>query len=255
MTRRHLPNLTRRGGFTLIELLVVIAIIAILAAILFPVFAKARERAKLTACISNQKQLALATMTYADDYEGRMPFGIPFADGSGRPGVEGYTGGFRQAKFSWMVHLLDPYVKSNEIFQCPSDDAGNPALSTTANAGRKKDEVSYRFNIYATGIYDQSGGHRDGSATKPFTPQLISQCGNPSEFGLFRERFVSYHWKPTFTSAGVPDYNKARSPQAMADGSVKMRKGGTPAANDPTPWQYWNTSFWWTGKEPRNAGH
>lgn len=254
MTCRTIRNTPRHRGFTLIELLVVIAIIAILAAILFPVFAKARERAKLSACISNQKQLALATIAYADDADGKMPYGIPFADGTGRPGGEGYTGGFRQAKYSWMVHLLNPYVKSDQIFQCPSDDAGNTTLSTTANANRKKDEVSYRFNFYASGLYDQAGEVRDGSASRPFTPQTISQCGRPSEFALFRERFVSYHWKPTFLSPGVPDYAKARSPQAMADGSVKMRKGGS-SANDPTPWQYWNASFWWTGKEPANKPH
>jgi prepilin-type N-terminal cleavage/methylation domain-containing protein len=238
----------RSGGFTLIELLVVIAIIAILAAILFPVFAKARERAQLTACISNQKQLALAVFTYADDFDGRMPYGIPFADGTGRPGAEGYVGGFRQAKYSWMVHLLEPYVKTTDIFQCPNDDAGNAKLSNTANPGNKKDEVTYRFNRYATGITGQDGSARDGSTGKPFTPLTITQCANPSEFGLFRERFVSYHWKPTFTG-GKPDYEKARSPQAMADGSVKMAKGGDAADNDPRPWQYWNSSWWWTGRE------
>jgi prepilin-type N-terminal cleavage/methylation domain-containing protein len=63
----------RKSGFTLIELLVVIAIIAILAAILFPVFAKAREKARQTSCLSNQKQLALAWMQYVQDYDEVVP--------------------------------------------------------------------------------------------------------------------------------------------------------------------------------------
>ncbi len=62
-----------RKGFTLIELLVVIAIIAILAAILFPVFAKAREKARQTSCLSNMKQIGLASMMYAQDYDERLP--------------------------------------------------------------------------------------------------------------------------------------------------------------------------------------
>ena len=66
-----------RRGFTLIELLVVIAIIAILAAILFPVFAKAREKARQTSCLSNVKQLGLGLMMYAQDYDEKLPSYLP----------------------------------------------------------------------------------------------------------------------------------------------------------------------------------
>ena len=69
----HHPHIDRRRGFTLIELLVVIAIIAILAAILFPVFARAREKARQTSCLSNVKQTALAMMMYAQDYDEVYP--------------------------------------------------------------------------------------------------------------------------------------------------------------------------------------
>jgi prepilin-type N-terminal cleavage/methylation domain-containing protein/prepilin-type processing-associated H-X9-DG protein len=93
-----------RRGFTLIELLVVIAIIAILAAILFPVFAKARQRAQQTACLSNLKQIALAVRQYNDDNNGRF---LPAA------GFPGYNGGT-------FVLVLQPYVKTQDIFLCPS---------------------------------------------------------------------------------------------------------------------------------------
>jgi prepilin-type N-terminal cleavage/methylation domain-containing protein/prepilin-type processing-associated H-X9-DG protein len=96
----------RGKGFTLIELLVVIAIIAILAAILFPVFARAREKARSAACLSNVKQQALAVMMYAQDYDGTLPF--------------------MQQKSTvfwnqWPDGPLQPYVKNEKIFVCPSD--------------------------------------------------------------------------------------------------------------------------------------
>lgn len=102
-----------RKGFTLIELLVVIAIIAILAAILFPVFAKAREKARQTACLSNMKQLGLACMQYANDYDDNMVPPYMQSDTT-------YNDGSSQR---W-PHLLYPYVKAIDIYTCPS--SANP---------------------------------------------------------------------------------------------------------------------------------
>ena len=89
-----------RRGFTLIELLVVIAIIAILAAILFPVFARAREKARQTSCLNNVKQLTTATIMYAQDYDDRLPFAYNF----GR----------------WWYQVLEPYTKNAQVVICPS---------------------------------------------------------------------------------------------------------------------------------------
>jgi len=99
-------------GFTLIELLVVIAIIAILAAILFPVFAQAREKARASTCLSNSKQLALAVVMYAEDYDEVLP---KTADPDRGGGGASLNNG------SWsMVMALDPYTKNRKIFTCPS---------------------------------------------------------------------------------------------------------------------------------------
>lgn len=107
-------------GFTLIELLVVIAIIAILAAILFPVFAQARERARMSACLSHGKQLATATMMYIDDNKGRCPTQLP-AELIGRPlgTFQGKT--FGAQLWSYRIHPgFTPFVRDDKIWICPT---------------------------------------------------------------------------------------------------------------------------------------
>ncbi len=101
-------------GFTLIELLVVIAIIAILASILFPVFARAREQARKSACNSNVRQITLALLSYAQDYDEAF---CPFSQGNGYQGSLGYGGGDGPR---W-ADVVMPYVKNSQIFNCPSD--------------------------------------------------------------------------------------------------------------------------------------
>ena len=106
-------NTRGRSGFTLIELLVVIAIIAILAAILFPVFAQARDKARSTQCLSNNKQIALAFMQYIQDYDETFP--------ASRYTTDLAADGIDTARFMpWSVNI-QPYVKNLGIFGCPSD--------------------------------------------------------------------------------------------------------------------------------------
>ena len=109
----HQPLKNRRAAFTLVELLVVVAIIAILAAILFPVFARARENARRSSCSSNLKQLGLGLRQYAQDYDGRVIIGD----------VTGHYNGQMNQRFRhvlWM-DVVYPYVKSEQIFNCPSE--------------------------------------------------------------------------------------------------------------------------------------
>ncbi len=109
----------RFRGFTLIELLVVIAIIAILAAILFPVFAKAREKARQTACLSNMKQIALAVIMYATDYDERYPHPY-YQNTSITPDIGPPCNQRSQVSAYRMPSMIQPYVRNAGLFVCPS---------------------------------------------------------------------------------------------------------------------------------------
>ena len=115
-----------RRGFTLIELLVVIAIIAILAAILFPVFAKAREKARQTACLSNCKQLALAVIQYSADYDEKLV---------------GYCTQSPANVWHPVWEMLNPYIKNDQVWTCPSGTYWHGTPYSTYN-----DESSYMWN-------------------------------------------------------------------------------------------------------------
>jgi len=118
-----------RRGFTLIELLVVIAIIAILAAILFPVFARAREKARQASCQSNEKQIMLTILMYAQDYDQRIMTG---RNGLTDPNFGGACRNMGTDPYmTWRI-VIQPYVKNEQLFVCPSLPNGgsenNPAL-------------------------------------------------------------------------------------------------------------------------------
>jgi len=142
-------------GFTLIELLVVIAIIAILAAILFPVFAQAKAAAKKSACLSNTKQIGIGLYMYLTDFDDALPM-------ANYPAAPAYVGppftvfawhdGAGVAELSW-ADLLLPYTKNIPIFKCPTDDMGTiKGLSGQAITGAR---LSYALNYY---FYRPPGG-------------------------------------------------------------------------------------------------
>ncbi|MBU1748679.1 MAG: DUF1559 domain-containing protein [Chloroflexi bacterium] len=123
-----------KKGFTLIELLVVIAIIAILAAILFPVFAKAREKARQSSCLSNVKQLSLAVLQYAQDYDETLNS----CYGGDHVGISHRRWYYQGATNEGMLY---PYIKNAQVFICPSGKGNygaNRALMGDGNQGGRK---------------------------------------------------------------------------------------------------------------------
>ena len=144
-TRRASRDVQFRPGFTLIELLVVIAIIAILAAILFPVFARARENARRASCQSNLKQIALGVFQYTQDYDEKLPRNR-FSSTLVTP----------TNPYGW-ADMLQPYLKSTQIFQCPSEtnsmgtSVGPNGSAPSVTAGGYSD---YYMNNAARNISD-----------------------------------------------------------------------------------------------------
>lgn len=125
---RKQKSLPKIRGFTLIELLVVIAIIAILAAILFPVFAQAREKARQIACVNNVRQIGMAMLQYHNTHNG-----APYCP---RPSIDGGR--------HW-ASTLQPYINNWQIFVCPSGDPSRYDIGTLQDPGH---DITYGFNEY-----------------------------------------------------------------------------------------------------------
>src|ERR1051325_2644995 len=144
-----------RQGFTLIELLVVIAIIALLAAILFPVFSRARENARKSSCLNNCKQIGIGIAQYTQDYDEILPRQWNCANGNS-------VGGGACPNTRWMDTVY-PYVKSTQVFTCPShttNQAYVPGASRTSNA----QVGSYGWNVAYWNIAAPNRGPFDGFA-------------------------------------------------------------------------------------------
>jgi prepilin-type N-terminal cleavage/methylation domain-containing protein/prepilin-type processing-associated H-X9-DG protein len=200
-----------RRGFTLIELLVVIAIIAILAAILFPVFAKAREKARQASCLNNVKQMMVALLGYLQDNDEMcMPHW--------NPGGPGYL---------W-PQFLNPYIKSQQIFTCPS-------FNNITWDGGYDSGIGYGYNYYCAYRYN---------------PHTLGQVPRPSEAIVFADNLY-YLWYTTYLralypadanygnngSATIKGQHNGGNNYAFYDGHAKWRSmediNGHPSWNDP----------------------
>ncbi len=251
MTRHKIRfTLNRKQGFTLIELLVVIAIIAILAAILFPVFAKARENARRTACLSNMKQIGLGIMQYLQDYderyprawgglhnapdEGRYPNPADIETDTGKPGgafkVNPNPGGGANYYRTWMDYIF-PYVKSVQIFRCPS-------YSPTA------DQASYGYSTALSGYYNSTQLYTNDATSPRNTPITTATVKRVSEIVAISEYTFGYNYTMTpvnmytYTTkpVGDPQYNLVTphlngGTAVYADGHAKWRPRGAISAS------------------------
>ncbi|HJN14002.1 MAG TPA: DUF1559 domain-containing protein [Armatimonadota bacterium] len=217
----------RDHGFTLIELLVVIAIIAILAAILFPVFARAREKARQSSCLSNIKQLGLGCMMYTQDYDERLPIGWsvwlagqnPCSLGSG----------------TWRV-LTEPYVKNRQLWECPSVD-GQPSCAVYG--------MNIRLWIMKDSSIDRPAEVCLLAEAAQWAPVPAGNAADPQSWGAPNG---NAHWNVSFPGDvhfdGTGCGACARRPYAhhneglnicFADGHVKWMQGTT-VVTTPSLW-------------------
>jgi len=184
---------TKVKGFTLIELLVVIAIIAILAAILFPVFARARESARRASCLSNMKQLGLGMMMYVQDYDGvyfARSYGgtYPGSNTAGSATTIGYWCAWGSKPDSWWI--LAPYIKNKQIFACPSYEGFYPNNNPPILNG-----VAY--NLIA--------GYPNGNAGTPTLSEAAIQY--PSQMLAFVDSSWGPDAYPPQNNGGAPGSN------------------------------------------------
>ena len=238
----------RRRGFTLIELLVVIAIIAILAAILFPVFAQAREKARQSACLSNCKQMGSAVIMYIQDYDETFPNGsrttvwFPGPQGSwaslpNNAGVDLAVGN--------LGSQLQPYVKNAGVFACMSDPTGGGATSNSTNLAITRGTYFWNANI-ARGC-----NGTDGSAN-PVCPPVINFHGTapyslaaiqrPANLQMVQDNNVLYHSRGFGNN---PPTEPPRWNMMFADGHAKFSKsvdGNCPRTTSIQPPRFRNTA-------------
>jgi len=192
----------KRTGFTLIELLVVIAIIAILAAILFPVFARAREKARQSSCLSNLKQVGTAMMMYVQDYDERY--------GQSMSGTS--AGTFTP------YHMLMPYMKNQQILQCPSNKdeitaAGINAVLGALGAPPLAPGFTGTSYIFNTAVWE------DGNLTGLVKPISDAEIPRPAETFVIGDGNLAQ----TFNSPIMGTHNEMAN-CTFADGHAKVVK-------------------------------
>lgn len=205
----------RSHGFTLIELLIVIAIIAILSAILFPVFAQAREKARQATCVSNLKQFTMAILQYAQDADECMPMAVNGALQIG-PGIVAQNPSLHE----WGVHdQVMPYIKSRQLFRCP-DDSGwkNVGVGQAANGSMNVPAGMMVWDAYGTSY--------------KFTKQNFGTVTDKENVALFGAG-SPYAYAQVKTT-GAPDGNMIGSPSCSAT------KTCTQAPPNPMPLSFFS---------------
>jgi len=214
----------RRSGFTLIELLVAIAIIAILAAILFPVFARAREKARQVTCASNLRQLAAAMLMYAQDYDERLP---RYIGGGEANRCQGW----------YWFEVIEPYVKGPQVFACPTR---NPANISGSGCVCRPLSTGYiaRYPSLVDGAASYTYCMQDDN-TQTWYPSgfSLAQFEHPAETVLVGEGLCTiWHtsWCPRYNEAGNAPHSGGYN-FAFADGHCKWRPASQLKVQDFLP--------------------
>ncbi|HSV73600.1 MAG TPA: DUF1559 domain-containing protein [Chthonomonadales bacterium] len=249
----------KRRGFTLIELLVVIAIIAILAAILFPVFAKARSQARRTSCLSNMKQIGTALLQYTQDYDERMP--LPAWAGTddvvGNTPVTGWGNLPVRNRWSWRW-ASQPYIRNARIFLCPEWEIPDEPLFYDCCATIGYDHRDGMRRSYAgpnnwahPGAPGASSGQRLAAVTRPATILMVIESREfYSDLGTW-----TLNWRVWFDSAkGMYNgHGTGKANWAFFDGHVKaLNPCTTFGALNWAPGQVPADDFlweWWSGPD------
>lgn len=215
-TRPDAQTPTRKHGFTLIELLIVIAIIAILAGLLFPVLAQAREKGRSAVCQSNLKQLSLAVLMYAQDYDEKLPYAHFYASGA-------YNNGY----YRFWFEMVQPYLKDRKVLPCPTQlDDGDYRVFVA------EDGSLYAFNYAMSYLWDATSavqdaeavaGHGLGEIPDPAGTALLVDANNVCIHSIIPDSDLSEH------GARVSKRHHDGFNMAFCDGHVKWLRQSTPA--------------------------
>jgi prepilin-type N-terminal cleavage/methylation domain-containing protein/prepilin-type processing-associated H-X9-DG protein len=226
----------RRVGFTLIELLVVIAIIAILAAILFPVFAQAREKARQISCLSNIKQIGLGAMMYVQDYDETFPGG-PGVASLWYPGPRGTWDNLPTNAFGNVAPInvggrLQPYIKNVGVFVDLNDPNGDRFA-----AGRWDSSFTRLSYWWHAGLSQGWSWptYPTGPLQNPGTPHSLATLSRPAEVQMVQDNWAAYHSDGT--------QGRARWNICYADGHAKFSHyldAWLPTNQRPWTWNLYN---------------
>ncbi len=241
--------MSHRRGFTLIELLVVIAIIAILAAILFPVFARAREKARQSSCLSNVKQLMTAVRMYTGDYDEMM---VPHVTRP-TPPFELPGGGTMESDHLAWPGLIFAYIKNVQLYSCPSAQHKWDGGTHTTDTYNEWSEQSYSINVWASArTGDYSSVRSLSSFEYPAENMVLAPGKVPNQSGWG----TSYYVRPGLWSHYAledldPERHNDGGNYGYMDGHAKFMAAN--AVPDLETTTIPNSRFWdpeYTGSNP-----